>query len=260
MNVILNLIPSLIIEAVKGETFLKGKIDKSADERASALAFNEQAGDEPYHERKLKRSMVDGLEKLKSFLSDFIDTTGGSISDNSIASEIDIDHDVLKITLQVTDRFNTGYTDSLARLSSRYIEDSMIYDWYAVFNNQLSQAYLPRIESDKQDIIRCFNKKEPKVPTYKYSRSITPKVGDEVVSSLSLVQGGSALLSYAIDERAIDDIEVKAGTNGLVTAQRTTNGFLVNAQYQGFTNITLYSRHDDSVKCVVNVTIRGANG
>ena len=46
-TIVLNLIPSLIIEAVKGETYLKGKVDKSADERASALAYNEQAGDDP---------------------------------------------------------------------------------------------------------------------------------------------------------------------------------------------------------------------
>lgn len=252
----LNLIPSLIIEAVKGETFLKGKVDKAADEKAVSLAYNEQAGDDVYHNRKLQRGLTDGLEKLKTYLSDVLETSGGNtIADNSISSTLDNDYDTLVIELCVTDRFNLGYTDSLARLSARFITNAMILDWYQVFNPQLAQAYAQRVDGDKLDILRCFNKVTPKVPTYQYTSSITPKVNGEVVDALSLVQGGSVLVEYELSTHAVDDVDAKAGDNGLIVVERKPNGFLVTAKFTGSTSLTLYSRHNDTINSVLNVTI-----
>ena len=62
----LHLIPSLIIERAKNETYLKGKIDKVTQQNAEPLAYNEQMGDEIFHERKAQAALIAGLESLPS--------------------------------------------------------------------------------------------------------------------------------------------------------------------------------------------------
>ena len=45
-TITLNLLRSVIMDGVKIDTHIKGLIDKSADERATSLAYQETAGDE----------------------------------------------------------------------------------------------------------------------------------------------------------------------------------------------------------------------
>ena len=49
---------NVVIDAVKTDTHIKGTIDKSMDDNASRLGYNEAAGDDEVHERKLERTFV----------------------------------------------------------------------------------------------------------------------------------------------------------------------------------------------------------
>ena len=71
----LNLNKKLIIEAVKADTYITGAIDKSADGvKNAALAYNEQAGDDTYHERKLTRTLAGAVGSLEANLAEFVDS------------------------------------------------------------------------------------------------------------------------------------------------------------------------------------------
>ena len=72
----LNLNASEIKLAVKSDSYITGQIDKSADMvKNAALAFNEQAGDEQYHEMKLYRTMRGALAKLEAQIAEYVETS-----------------------------------------------------------------------------------------------------------------------------------------------------------------------------------------
>ena len=54
----IEILRSVIVDAVKTDTHIKGTIDKSIDEKASRVAYNETAGDEAYHLRKIDRTIT----------------------------------------------------------------------------------------------------------------------------------------------------------------------------------------------------------
>jgi hypothetical protein len=64
ITILLQLSKSAILANVKGETFLSGEIDKSVDQKAIALAYHEQAGNDAYQERLLSRGIETNLEDL----------------------------------------------------------------------------------------------------------------------------------------------------------------------------------------------------
>ena len=160
----LTLFKPLILESVKNETFQKGKFDKAVDSKAVTAAYVEQAGNETYHERILERSLYTSLEELKTHLSDYLSSNGGTTANNDIETTEQGNNIIL--SLVVSDRFNKGYTDTLARLSSKYIEESMLMDWWRPVNEKQSVMYANFVERDLAAIKRCFNKTAPSAPRY----------------------------------------------------------------------------------------------
>ena len=128
------------MDGVKIDTHIRGLIDKSTDERATSLAYQETAGDEDEHERKLFASMVSAAESLSTIFSDYLGYKQQSNGDNSVIVSFD-DTDKIVYSLFVSDRFNENYTESLARLSSSYISLSMLMDCYDVVNPKQSEIY-----------------------------------------------------------------------------------------------------------------------
>ena len=49
------LLRSTILDAVKSETLITSNSDRAADEKATRLAYHEQAGDDEYKERRLTK-------------------------------------------------------------------------------------------------------------------------------------------------------------------------------------------------------------
>ena len=244
----LTLVKSLIIESVKNETFQKGKFDKAVDSKAVTAAYVEQAGNEDYHERILQRSLYTSLEELKTHLSDYLSSVGGSTADNNISSSESGDNII--ISLVVSDRFNHGYTDSLARLSSKYIEEAMLMDWWRSVNEKQSAMYANFVERDLAAIKRCFNKTAPAAPTVPYTTILTTPG-----SSFCIGIGEEHTVTYTISDGAIDDIEIRIEDPKLIDAGRTDEGFTVIGKQYGHTYVQLYSRHNPDLTRTVHVYV-----
>lgn len=246
-TITLTLVKSLIIESVKTETFLRGQVEKAANEKAIALAYHEQAGNEQYQERLLNRGLQTNLADLKTYLSDYLSTSGQSSGDN-IYSEESGDNIILHLT--VSDRFNKGYTDPLAKLCSKYVEESMLVDWWKPINDKQAAIYAGFVEKDLAGIKRCFNKTAPAAPTVPYT-SYLRTTG----SAIELEIGEVATVTYEISDGAVDDIECRVDDKTLIDTGRSEEGFTVQAKLRGHTYIELYSRHNPELTRTVHVYI-----
>lgn len=246
-TITLTLYKPLIIESVKNETYQRGKYDKAVDQKAINVAYVEQAGNEDYHERILSRSLYTSLEELKTHLSDYISSNGATTGDNIGHSE---SGDNIVITLVVGDRFNHGYTSSLAKLCSKYIEEAMLMDWWRPVNEKQSALYAQFVERDLAAIKRCFNKTAPVAPSYKYPTKLNVNG-----SAIDLGIGEEHTVTYSISDGAIDDIEIRIEDTTICQAGRTAEGFTVIGKQLGHTWIQLYSRHNTELTQTVHVYV-----
>ena len=246
-TILLQLSKSAILTNVKSETFLTGEIDKSVDQKAIALAYHEQAGNDAYQERLLSRGMETNLEELKTHLSDYLSSSGTTTADNIFSSE---EGDLIIIKLVVSDRFNTGYSNSLAKLSSKYIEEATIMDWWKPINKERTSIYSQFVERDLAAIKRCFNKTAPVAPAYQYPTSLTAPG-----KAIDIGVGEAYTVTYAISDGAIDDIEVRIEDHKLIDAGRTAEGFTIIGKQLGHTYIQLYSRHNEQLTKTIHVYV-----
>lgn len=247
-TITLTLVKPLIIESVKNETFFRGNVDKAADQKAITVAYHEQAGDDTYQERLMERALYSALEELKTHLSDYLSTSGCSTADNSIESSDDGDNIIIHLT--VSDRFNQGYTQSLARLCAKYVEESILMDWWKPVNEKQSALYAQFVERNLTSIRRCFNKTAPAVPTVPYT-TVLKTTG----SAIELEVGEQATVTYELSDGAIDDIECRVEDRTLIDVDRTRCGFKVIGKHRGHTHIQLYSRHNEDLKELIHVYI-----
>lgn len=155
----IEILRSVIVDAVKTDTHIKGTIDKSIDDKASRVAYNETAGDEAYHIRKIDRTITASAENLVAEISDMLSGNTEITPDYS-------DEKKIKISVGVDARFNTSFAPTLARLSSEYITNYVLVLWWGAITNgqnqvqfysQLSNTYLNSIR-------KCFNKVAPAAP------------------------------------------------------------------------------------------------
>ena len=247
-TITLTLIKSLIMESVKNETFFRGQVTKAADGRLITEAYHEQAGDEQYQERLLERGLYTNLSDLMTHLSDYLTSSGQSSGDNNIGSSEDSGNIVL--TLTVSDRFNKGYTDPLAKLCGKYIEEAMLMDWWKPINEKQSALYAQFVERDLQAIKRCFNKTAPVMPTVPYT-TLLKTTGN----AIDIGVGEEHTVTYSISDGAIDDIECRIEDGLIAGIGRTKEGFTIIGRQLGHTYAELYSRHDPELKKVVHVYV-----
>jgi len=243
----LTLNKSLILNSVKNETFLRGQVIKAADQKLITEAYHEQAGNEAYQEALLNRGLYTNLEELKTHFSDYLTSSGQSTGDNIYTDE---EGDNIIISLVVSDRFNTSYTTSLARLSSKYIEEAMLMDWWKPINEKQSALYAQFVERDLQAIKRCFNKTAPAAPSYKY-----PTMLNVVGSAIDIGVGEEHTVTYEISDGAIDDIEIFIEDTNICDAGRSSEGFTVIGKQLGHTPVKLYSRHNQELARAIQVYV-----
>lgn len=243
----LTLAKSLIIESVKNETFLRGQVEKAANDKAITQAYHEQAGNEQYQERLLNRGLQTNFAELKTYLSDYLSSSGQSSGDN-IYSEESGDNIILHLT--VSDRFNKEYTDPLAKLCSKYIEEAILMDWWKPINEKQSALYAQFVERDLKAIKRCFNKTAPIAPSVPYTTYLRT-----TGSAIELEIGEEYTVTYEISDGAIDDIECRVEDRALIDTGRSEEGFTVIGKLRGHTYIELYSRHNPELTRTVHVYI-----
>lgn len=156
----LSLNRQLILEAVKADTFLTGQNDKASDNvKNASLAYNEQAGDEKYQERKLQRTLRSAVAKFEANLSEFVDSSEGSIK-NTLPAAND-QSPAFTITIIVSDRYNDGLADPLSSLAEEYIVNIMLYSWWQALKPTLADHYYQFAQESLTHIRMCLAKTAP---------------------------------------------------------------------------------------------------
>lgn len=253
------IIKALVVEAVKANTYLKGKIDQAADSKATKVSYEEIAGDDEIHENTLTRDFDTALEVLKTFFVDYLVPTPQTVGDNAIYYSDKTDG-IVEFVLSVSRRYNGTLTDALARLSARYIEDYMTYQWWLKTTNlKQAEPYQATLSVDEQAIRKCFVMSGPTVPSVPYTTTLTTKVdGSETSGGVYLtLDDDNVTLSYSIDNGAIDDIEARSSDPSILGIQRSTKPycFLLNPVNTGVVTVKLFSRHSDSIAREVEITV-----
>lgn len=257
------IIKSVVMEAVKSTTYLKAKIDTAADEKAAKVSFNEAAGDDEVHERTLNHDFDTALEVLKTIFVDYLVPTPQTIGDNAIYYGSGTD-DIVEFTLSVSRRYNGTLTDALARLSARYVEDYMIYQWWLKTTNlKQAEPYQATLASDEIAIRKCFVMSCPMVPTVPYPTELTAKVnGEGVEGEITLEKGEEATLSYSINYGAIDDIAARSEDPSIIEIHRCRDrrSFTLVPVNTGFCKVKLWSRHSDKLEFTCDAIVTEEEG
>ena len=268
----IQIIHSLALNSAKNETYQKGVVEKAVDPKLITAAFHEQAGNEKYHEAMLGRSMFSQIEVLKTFFADYL-TGGGNVAEDATIDSTEADG-VTEILLNVSDRFNNGYVKTLARMSQKFVEDRMVYLWWLSVSKEYAAIYNTAAEEDRTIIMNCFHKTAPEAPTYKFPTAIevrypiipereqmpgfiTPDNKDVVMPEMLFANpfiigiGQESEISYTLtgddDTKPIDDIVVRADNPCCKTYIDKCGRWGVVGKSLGYTVVTLYSRHDDTV-------------
>jgi hypothetical protein len=162
----LTLDKTLIIEGVKADTYITGQIDKSADSvKNASLAYNEQAGDDEYHERKLLRTLRGAVGKFEAHLAEFVDTSADdSITDNLTSTTTD----TFWIKVKVSDRYNSGLAVPMASLAMEYIINMMLYAWWQSIKPNLAKDYIAFANESLMSIRLCLAKTAPDTSSNNY--------------------------------------------------------------------------------------------
>ena len=125
-KITLTLYKSLIVEAVKAETYDTGRAVKADDPVKNApRVMSEQAGGEEHQERLIMRYLKAAVSKFEAQLGEFLDGYGGSVNDT-----LNVNDDQFKIIFIVNDRINDGMVKKpLSSLCEDYIINSMLFAW-----------------------------------------------------------------------------------------------------------------------------------
>lgn len=163
--------------AVKADSYITGQIDKSADMvKNAALAFNEQAGDEQYHEAKLYRTMRGALAKFEAAIAEYIET---SDSTATITDTLTSASTTFTVTLTVGSRTSGAFATPMAHLAQEYIINTMLYYWWQPIKPSLAKDYLAFSSDNILDFKRCLAKSAPTASATTYD-DITGTVTENI--------------------------------------------------------------------------------
>lgn len=217
----LSLNKKLIIEAVKADTYITGAIDKSADGvKNAALAYNEQAGDDTYHERKLVRTLGEAVGSLEAHLAEFVDSSvDNAIRDTLATSDSEGNFTIVII---VSDRYNNGLAYPIAQLSQGYIVNQMLYYWWQSIRPALAKDYLTFSMESLTNIRLCLAKKAPKTESASY---------EDITGEVSGSTGDGTVVVDAVVE--LNDDKYTKTKASLVSYYNTASNLIIDCTMQG---------------------------
>lgn len=257
MQIKLNLILSLIVEAVKAETYIKGTIDRAAgnDQHASnGVSYHETAGDEEVHERKILRDIYTSSDKLRTFIQDYLVDSSSSVGSN-IVVDINKDTDSIILTLEANNRFRKSNADSLARLCSKFIQDETLVLWWTAIGSQSQiQYYTTLANEDTTAIQRLFVKSAPRAVVIPYTSKITIMGGPH--AQMTIEKGEETTITYTIDDDVIDDVEIVADCPKIDMLRPNSNEIKIKGISSGVCHVTLYSLHDETVYASLTIVVK----
>lgn len=181
-----------IISAVKADTYITGTADKSQDSvKNAALAYNEQAGDDAYHEVKLYRTLREALAKFEANMVEYVDTSDANAT---ITDTLAQNADTFTITATVGSRFNKAFANTLSSLAESYIINTMLYTWWQSLKPALAKDYYGFANDSLVAVQRCLSKSAPSVSASSYDSPTGTVVVDPSIdgaTTRSLVNGGT---------------------------------------------------------------------
>ena len=231
-----------IYEAVKADTYITGEIDKASDAvKNASLAYNEQAGDDAYHERKLKRTLAGAVGTLEANLAEFVDSADGAISDN-LQAVLDTGGEFF-VLINVSSRFNSGLSFPIGQLAFQFITNTMIYLWWQAIKPSLAKDYLAYATNSLTNIRLCLSKTAPAVSSASYA-DITGEVqgggSDDTINTVAAV-------AYANSKFEAN----WTGTNALKTAYDANKNLKITCSDE---NASLVAKIGDDVLFTVGYT------
>lgn len=246
MKIKLTLVLSVILESIKTETHIKGQVDRAIDDKNAKVAYQEEIGDEEFHERKLMRTIFNAVDNLKGELAHYVINANATTGDN-IVSTIDEANDQIILELNVSESFNKGMTDTLARLCSKYIEDASLTLWWGTFNPNQAKFYIDLQMSDVSAIGKCFVRTAPKKAVHRYTQNLSLSG-----STFDVAPNDTFTITYTLDEGAIDDIEIFS-PHHVHFERGVDNDFFVTVHHEGIFKAKLYSLHNEDIFEIVTI-------
>ena len=142
------------MEAVKGDTYITSSVDRGADSVKNAgVAYNEAAGNDAYHEKKIERLIKGAVSKFAAEIAEFCDTNSGALT-ITISTNI-------TIAMTVTDRYNAGLADPLSGIASEYIINMAIYGWWVSIKPEFAKGFAGLATDALVYARKCFAKTAP---------------------------------------------------------------------------------------------------
>ena len=178
-----------IKKAVKADTYITGQIDKSVDMvKNAALAYNEQAGDDSYHEVKLYRTMKGAVGKFEANMAEYVDPGSGhvAVSDTLTAATSD---DNFNIVIPVGSRFYDAFANTLSTLAQEYIINMMLYSWWQSIKTPLAKDYYQFAQESLEMVRKTLSKTPPETSLANYT-DVTGEVTDGSQNENTEQEGG----------------------------------------------------------------------
>lgn len=158
-----------IKKAVKSDTYITGQIDKASDMvKNAALAYNEQAGDDSYHEVKLYRTMKGAVSKFEANMAEYVDPGSGSTPVSNTLTSTTGDND-FKIIFPVGSRFYDAFASTLSSLAQEYIINMMLYSWWQSIKPAFAKDYYQFAQESLEMVRKCLSKTPPETSMSSYS-------------------------------------------------------------------------------------------
>jgi len=144
-----------VVEAVKGDTYITSSVDRGVDSVKNAgVAYNEAAGDDAHHEKKIERFIKTAVSKFAAELAEFVDTASGGSITTTISTDI-------TITMTVTARYNSGLADPLSGIALEYIVNMALYGWWMSIKPELAKSFAALATDSLVYVRKCFAKTAP---------------------------------------------------------------------------------------------------
>lgn len=178
-----------IKKAVKADTYITGQIDKSADMvKNAALAYNEQAGDDSYHEVKLYRTMKGAVGKFEANMAEYVDPGSGNIAVSDTLTSATSDND-FNIVIPVGSRFYAAFANTLSTLAQEYIINMMLYSWWQSIKTALAKDYYQFAQESLEMVRKTLSKTPPETSLANYT-DVTGEVTDGSQNEGTEQEGG----------------------------------------------------------------------
>lgn len=264
-NLILTLSAADILKAVKSDTYITGQIDKSVDMvKNAALAYNEQAGDDAYHEVKLYRTMKGAVAKFEASMVEYVDPTviNGAVTDTLTSATTT----TFTITIPVGSRFYAAFATTLSSLAQEYIINMMLYSWWQSIKPAFAKDYYQFSQESLEMVRKCLSKTAPATSLDSYT-DVSGDVIDPELPSFNLEEedynqefhgiNESFYFTYNLGTVETDDIQAFSSDTAVATVSKnaTNKRITITSTGAGTAKIILNSLAYPQITKYINVTV-----